>query len=205
MILGVDFDNTLVCYDGLFHLAAVERGMMPPNSPRDKRGVRQWLVERGREDDFTVLQGHVYGPGLAAAKPYPGAFECLWRLKRAGAAVYVVSHKTKIPAMGPLHDLRQAARDWLEANGFHSPGLLARDEVFFEETIRDKAARVAALGCTHFIDDMAAFLLHPTFPAGTARLLFLPPSEGEEHGLPGEAAMETFTHWRELAARLGGG
>ena len=66
MILGVDFDNTLVCYDGLFHAAAVAGGLMPLDAPCDKRGVRQWFIERDREKDFTLLQGEVYGPGLDA-------------------------------------------------------------------------------------------------------------------------------------------
>ena len=29
MRIGVDFDNTLVCYDGVFHRAALERGLIP--------------------------------------------------------------------------------------------------------------------------------------------------------------------------------
>ena len=29
MILGVDFDNTIVAYDSLFHRVALERGLIP--------------------------------------------------------------------------------------------------------------------------------------------------------------------------------
>ncbi len=102
MRLGVDFDNTLVCYDGLFHAAAVARDWMPEDGPRDKNGVRQWFVDRGREDDFTILQGEVYGPGLRHALPYPDALSCLEGLKTRGVELYLISHKTVAPVLSPL-------------------------------------------------------------------------------------------------------
>ena len=36
MLIGVDFDNTIVCYDGLFHRVAVEQGLIPQKFPRVK-------------------------------------------------------------------------------------------------------------------------------------------------------------------------
>ena len=196
MILGVDFDNTLVCYDGLFHAAAVARGLMPEDGPQDKNGVRDWLIEHGRGDDFTLLQGETYGPGLGAARPYPDALECLAEMQAAGAMIYVVSHKTATPVLGPAYDLRAAARAWLAANGFLTPGPVAEDAVFFEDTMAAKAARVAALGCTHFVDDMERFLMRPDFPAETARLWFRP--------VPSAPAPElaAFASWCDLAAYL---
>ena len=32
MLVGLDFDNTIVCYDGLFHWLAAERSFVPPPS-----------------------------------------------------------------------------------------------------------------------------------------------------------------------------
>jgi hypothetical protein len=29
MRIGLDFDNTIACYDGVFHAAALERGLIP--------------------------------------------------------------------------------------------------------------------------------------------------------------------------------
>ena len=41
MVLGVDFDNTIVRYDELFHSVAVERGLIPATLPaRKKRSAR---------------------------------------------------------------------------------------------------------------------------------------------------------------------
>ena len=36
MRIGVDFDNTIVCYDTLFHRLAVEEGLIPPDIPPRK-------------------------------------------------------------------------------------------------------------------------------------------------------------------------
>lgn len=197
MRLGVDFDNTLVCYDGLFHDVAVAWGLLAEDGPRDKDGVRNWFVECDREEDFTRLQGEVYGPGLQKAFPYPGALECLAGLKAKGASLFLISHKTSRPVLGPAHNLRAAARNWLEAKGFISQELFAPADIFFEDTIAAKAARIAALGCTHFIDDLERFLLCPEFPPGVARLLFKPSARPVC-----SATLAAFSDWRELPTLL---
>ena len=61
-MIGVDFDNTIVCYDGVFHRAAVERGLIPPELPVSKGQVRDHLRRLGQEHAWTELQGEVYVP-----------------------------------------------------------------------------------------------------------------------------------------------
>ena len=72
MRIGIDFDNTTACYDGVFHAAALERGLIPANLGSDKNAVRDYLNGHGRADDFTELQGYVYGARMDLASPYPG-------------------------------------------------------------------------------------------------------------------------------------
>jgi len=36
MRIGVDFDNTVICYDKVFHAAAVEKGLIPGGPPWGK-------------------------------------------------------------------------------------------------------------------------------------------------------------------------
>ena len=55
MRIGIDFDNTIACYDGVFHAAALERGLIPSELGRDKNSVRDHLNGAGRNDDFTEL------------------------------------------------------------------------------------------------------------------------------------------------------
>src|SRR5262249_22819241 len=60
MLIGVDFDNTIVCYDELFHRVAVEQGLIPSTVPATKGEVRRDLEGRGLGDVWTELQGYVY-------------------------------------------------------------------------------------------------------------------------------------------------
>ena len=65
----------------------------------------------------------------------------------------IVSHRTRHPFIGPKHDLHEAARGWVDTF-LRRPGLIDRDGVFFELTKEEKLARIGAVGCTHFVDDL---------------------------------------------------
>ena len=73
MIIGLDFDNTIVCYDDVFYTAALEKHLITSESPLSKTEVRDTLRAAGKEQDWIELQGYVYGPGMKLAKPFPGA------------------------------------------------------------------------------------------------------------------------------------
>ena len=75
MHIGVDFDNTVVCYDVLFHKVARERGIIPTDLPVSKSDVRNHLRRLNQEDAWTAMQGMVYGPRITEAAPYPGVIE----------------------------------------------------------------------------------------------------------------------------------
>jgi hypothetical protein len=175
MTLGVDFDNTIVRYDGLFHRVAVELGLVPAGLPTSKTAVRDYLRKAGREADWTALQGTVYGPRMGEAELHPGAFDFFARCSALGIEVHIISHKTRTPIAGPAFDLHEAARSWLETAGFHtSPVSLPRTRVHFEETKAAKLTRISACGCSVFIDDLPEILLDPRFPAEVSRWQFLP-------------------------------
>jgi hypothetical protein len=163
MLLGVDFDNTIVCYDQVFHAAAVRKGLIPPETPVVKNAVRDFLRKVDREDEWTELQGYVYGACMEEAQPFPGALEFL-----RSRSAFIISHKTRYPFLGPKYDLHEAARAWLVHRG------LDGDHVFLELTKEAKLLRISATGCTHFIDDLPEFLAEPAFPVGVERILFDP-------------------------------
>ena len=56
MLIGLDFDNTIVCYDRLFHRLAVERELIPPALTLSKQAVRDFL-DRVGGTVWTELQG----------------------------------------------------------------------------------------------------------------------------------------------------
>jgi hypothetical protein len=176
MRIGIDFDNTLIDYDGVFVAAARERGLIGCEIAGSKRAVRDAirLLPDG-ELTWQRLQGYVYGAGIGGAVPFAGAADFLRRCAAEGVESFIVSHKTRYGHYDPARvDLREAARHWMIEQG-----ILARegrgvpaDHVFFEDDRPCKLARIRALRCTHFIDDLEEVFADPGFPPGVRRVLF---------------------------------
>jgi FMN phosphatase YigB (HAD superfamily) len=175
MLIGLDFDNTIVRYDGLFHRLAVERGLIHAELPATKQAVRDFLRAAGREDEWTELQGIAYGPRITDAEPWPGVKDFLRSCGAAGVRVAVVSHKTRNPYRGEKHDLHAAAHAFLDAHGFFASDTgLSLERVFLELTLAEKLARIGSLGCAAFVDDLPEVLREAAFPAGVRKVLFDP-------------------------------
>ncbi len=173
MILGLDLDNTIICYDGLFHQRGVELGCIPSDLAEDKETVSEYLKTHGMNDVWTRMQAEIYGPELHRAQPYPGAREFAEQAAASGVEVHIISHKTQFAAADPDTDLRECAGKWLRAQRFTGANSSVK-EVYFAETRREKVARIAAVGCTHFVDDLPEVFDEPGFPSGTLRFLFDP-------------------------------
>jgi len=176
MRIGLDFDNTIIAYGDVFLAAAKERGLIADNFQGGKQSVRDAirLLPDG-ELAWQRLQGHVYGQGISNASMYDGVEAFLRRCRAQGRSVAIVSHKTRYGHHDPSRvDLRAAALDWMRSRGIIGAGefSIPPEQIFFEDNRDDKLARIAALGCTHFIDDLEEVLLDPAFPAGVTRILF---------------------------------
>ena len=199
MIIGIDFDNTLVSYDTLFHKVAREQGLIPPDLPATKTAVRDHLRATGREAVWTEMQGTVYGARIAEAEPYPGALDLIRACHRERIAVRIISHKTRRPYQGEGHDLHAAAQGWLQQHHFlDTPNTgIGEGQVFFEPTKSGKLNRIATCGCTHFIDDLPELLAEPAFPKQVERFLFDPQ---DIHGRVGKIGHAT--DWASLQRQL---
>jgi hypothetical protein len=202
MRIGIDFDNTIACYDGVFHTAALEKGLIPAALGRDKNSVRDHLNGSGRKDDFTELQGYVYGARMELVSPYPGFAEFVTAARGAGHTLFIVSHKTRHPLLGPKHDMHAAARGFLAARDLVGTAAdrIDSSNVFFELTKEEKVARAAALRCEVFIDDLPEILAMRGFPSGMRRILFDPENQfaGQDYG----EGVERLTSWAAIAADL---
>jgi hypothetical protein len=175
MLIGIDLDNTIVCYDHVVHRAAVEQGLIPTELPASKGAIRDFLRQCGKEEAWVRLQGYLYGPGMRDAKPFPGAPEFFATCVRRDVPTCIISHRTRYPFRGPRHDLHQAAHDWLARHGFYNGAIaLAPQHVHLELSKQTKLERVVRRGCDYFIDDLPEFLEEPGFPAGVERILFDP-------------------------------
>jgi hypothetical protein len=173
--LGLDFDNTIVCYDTAIAVLAEQLFDLPPEVPRTKLGVRDFLRGADREPEWTAFQGELYGPGMRHAQPFEGAIETMQLLAAAGNDLVIVSHRSRRPYAGQPHDLHGAARSWV-AEMLQSAGLFADDNssVNFLETRQEKVARISELSCQAFLDDLPEVLGAPGFPTSVAGILFEP-------------------------------
>lgn len=192
--IGIDFDNTLIDYDRVFLKTAQERGLVAADFAGSKREVRD-AIRRLPDGELAWqrLQGHVYGAGIGGAVLFEGADAFLRQCRALNVDVFIVSHKTRYGHLDPARvDLRQAALGWMAAHGFfNADGFGFRQEdVFFEETRPAKLARIAALNCTHFIDDLEEVFADPAFPASVRGILFATASSG--------CPALVCCHWRDV-------
>lgn len=175
MRVGLDFDNTIVSYDSLFHKVAVEGGYVPPSLAPTKLAVRDHLCANGREEVWTEMQGYVYGARMMEAVAFPGVLNFLLQARGSGLVVSIVSHKTQHPFLGPRYDLHAAAREWIDSYLVDTSGLLIpEDLIHFELTKEDKLKRIGASDFVYFVDDLPEILSAPAFPLNTVPVLFDP-------------------------------
>ncbi len=175
MIVGLDFDNTIVSYETVFHKAALEKGYIDEAVESSKVAVRDHLRARGEEALWTELQGYVYGACMEQAEISVGVADAIGKIKGMGAEVHIISHKTQYPFAGPRYDLHKAARNWISANLTNDDGpLFGSGNVKFLATVKQKISRIRELSCDVFVDDLPEILSNPDFPQQTQRFLFDP-------------------------------
>jgi hypothetical protein len=191
MVIGIDFDNTLIRYDAVFHRLALEAGLIGDGIGADKKAIRDTVRAAAGDLAWQALQGQAYGPRIFEAEPAPGALAFIAQCRERRVPVVVISHKTPFASVDPSRTpLRQAALDWLEAHGF------TPIEVRFGATRGEKLALIRAAGCSHFIDDLEETFREADFPAQVQGILYAP---GTAAGLPG---VQVARSWPEIAEKI---
>src|SRR3989339_395911 len=151
MIIGIDFDNTIVNYEDVFYNLARERGIIPVNIGKTKQEVKEFLQKNEKEKEWTELQGIVYGPEILRAEPYQGVIDFFKWCKKNNIRNYIISHKTRFPFICEKHDLHLWAKKWLQEKGFFNDETgISEDNTFFNLTLQEKIKNVKKLKCTHF-------------------------------------------------------
>ena len=198
-LVGIDFDNTLICYDALFHELAVAEGLIRADTPVRKKEVRDAVRGvPGGEAHWQALQARVYGPEITGASPAPGALDVLRRCREQGLRLCIVSHKSEFAAAAPAGpSLRACARNWLDRHLFGGQDGLdpAEVPVFFEATRAEKIERIRLLGCAAFVDDLEEIFTDPAFPDGVTRILY---GAGRAPG----AGIIACPTWQEVGATV---
>lgn len=158
--IGIDFDNTIVCYDDLFHKIATEQKLIPKHFPHSKIQIRNYLRQNNKDELFTSIQAEVYGNRILEASPTTNVCLVIKKLIHIGFDVNIVSHKSLFPYRGPKYNLHKSAMLWLEKNNFFDDGKvgLKKNNVYFNLTKEEKINKINNIGCDYFIDDLPEIL-----------------------------------------------
>ncbi len=197
MKIGIDFDNTIICYDGLFHELARREDLIPQTTPMNKTAVRDHLRSVGAEDEWIRLQGIAYGTRILGAAPFPSVKDFFTEAEEQGHDLFIISHKTRHPYLGEKTDLHKSALNWLLQGGFIGSEEDLGRKVFFAPEKELKLERIRQCRCDVFIDDLPEFLDLPGFAPATRRYLFDP---GNNH--PGQFSGSRLTSWDDARKRI---
>jgi hypothetical protein len=196
--IGIDFDNTIVCYDEVFVRTAKAERLIPQDFRGGKAIVRDFIRRLSDgEEKWQRLQGRVYGDQMDGAVLFAGVAQFLSRCReRTDTRVFIVSHKTEFGHFDASGiNLREVARAWMTKHRFFEKDgfTLSNDALYFEPTRDQKIERIEQLGCTHFIDDLEEVFGHSRFPAGVRRILF----RNGRSDIPA-VTYDVCTDWQEI-------
>jgi len=196
MKIGIDFDNTIVRYDRAIAKISERLDDIPKDMKRNKKELRDFLRQSGREQEWTEFQGMLYGPGMEYAEPYSHAVSVMHELEANGHDIMILSHRSRAPYAGPRFDLRKWARDWIvkELGDLKAFGQdqMNGNALFFESK-SEKITAIAEYGCRVFIDDLTSVLNDESFPRDCFRVLFAPNGNRET-----SSAIRSICCWPEL-------
>lgn len=167
--IGIDLDNTLVCYDALFHRLACEHGLIPPTMLPHKQSVRDYIRQHAGDIAWQRLQALAYGTRMGEACLFPQALQVLRCWKEQGHQLAIVSHKTRTSAYAPEENLHTAAVRFLKAAGVLD--CIDAEDVYFLPDRAEKIATIRRLGCSIFVDDLPEVFADATFPPAVCKVL----------------------------------
>jgi len=204
MVIGVDFDNTIVSYDRLIFEEARRRGLIQAeNTGQSKKEIRDTIRKLpDGEDEWQRIQACIYGPLMSTADLISGVRDFFVFCKSKHIQTYIISHKTEYANFDETGvNLREAALAWMRQQDFfadHAFGL-AEADVFFGATRQEKIEHIKRLGCLHFVDDLEEMFLESTFPQDVNKILYAP--HGQFSKMPDvkvlqswEAIYQYFSH-----------
>ncbi|HLC19299.1 MAG TPA: phosphotransferase [Candidatus Nanoarchaeia archaeon] len=182
MIIGIDFDNTIVSYDELIYQIAIEKNLIQTDHKKIKKDIRDTIRKLPNgEIQWQEIQAIIYGPRMNDASLIPGVEEFLDECKKRKIKTVIISHKTEYSNLNRETNFHRAASDWLKQN-------LPNTNYYFEPTREEKIERIKKEQCTHFIDDLEEVFIEPSFP-NIKKIMFKPGAK--THNL-------TFSDWHEL-------
>jgi len=171
--IGLDFDNTLICYDQVFYQLALELRFIDASVPAQKASIRQSIVKRfGNDLYWQKLQSLAYGPQISKARLFDGVLCFVQAMAAEGHEIFIVSHKSTRSHYNPNIKLREHALTFMKESGLVGSNTINNENVYFAQTLEDKLTKITDLKLDVFVDDLSKVLLDKTFPIETMAIKF---------------------------------
>lgn len=191
--IGIDLDNTLVCYDALFHRLACEQELIPPTLTPQKLLVREYIRQHSGDIAWQRLQALAYDERMGEACLFPEATNVIRRWKEQGHQLAIVSHKTRSSAYAPKGNLHTAAICFLKAAGVLE--YIHPEHIHFLPDRAEKIATIRRIGCCVFVDDLLEVFIDKDFPAAVHKVLLA------TQGMPAPVDVFWCRDWVEVDAQ----
>ena len=192
MRIGIDFDNTIACYDTAFYEVALEKNWIDPKILKSKVSVKTEMHKKSLFREFTILQGLVYGKNILKAKLFEG-FRNFLAENIKFHEFFIISHKTRYPIIGEKIDLHLAAHKFIKFNKLEYFYNDLNERIFLEPVKEKKIKRTNTLNLDFFIDDLSEILEMDGFLKKTKKLLFDP-----NHKTSKFSSFKKFSSWEEI-------
>jgi hypothetical protein len=202
MKIGIDFDNTIACYDISFKEIAMAEGMIADNwNGVGKTELRNHLRRMPEGEKLWMkLQGLAYGKFMFRAEMMPGVARFLLKCRSREHEVFIISHKTEYGHFDQEKiSLRKQALKWMEAKRFFDTYYfdIKKENVFFSDTRQEKVSKIAKLECDYFIDDLPEVFEEAMFPGDTQKILFNPYGSTKDSD-----ALTLLGNWEDISIHL---
>ncbi len=187
--IGIDFDNTIICYDELFSFVAKEKSWhLGSGEKLSKAQIKKKLIEiDGNDFRWQELQALVYGTYISQANFFPHAKATIAFLANLpNVELFVVSHKTKTSNYLKHIELIDCAKSWITTHNLYD--YIPPENFFFLPTRDEKIKQIKNLKIDIFIDDLEEVLNDHNFP-NIEKIHFTPDTSG-------------FNSWEKIADHL---
>ena len=165
--IGIDLDNTIICYDDVFYLAFKQITKKNTASvEKNKLSVRSYLRQQPNgEKKWQAVQRLVYEQLIHQANAFSGALNFINTAHNQQKSCCIISHKDRAI-------LRKVALVWLKNNGFLH--YINPQDIYFANNRTEKIQLIKTAECQHFIDDLPEVLFDKQFPQTTQPHHFSP-------------------------------
>ena len=154
-LIAFDLDNTILDYEPALRRLKMERSELRAIDAENKSDLKSYVISEFGEDYWTELQGHLYTGYVKYASIDAEFLHLLEYLKSIKWRSAIISHKTKLPYMGPQLNMRDCALARLESDGIHN---LVTDGIHFFETKKEKVEYINTIKPQIFVDDLIEIL-----------------------------------------------